>query len=252
MNQMEPLKPFDEANNANSSASSSIVRSKSAERRWVVYITNIIEKVHDAKTDISSSIFIIRKFLQHSQQFLALGPYHHFLMEISYGNLEGVVVDDLFGSVLVGFCMEISPLNYDLIEVQEGYYSNVDRVVECSHILDLLYRMILPEKLECSDGVRNEPTATQNSSSGLVHSGGSLKGFSKSILDSVKLLRNFKKVYEFIERLIELLPFVRNLVPSMKEYSDDDRNGIEVAIEDKTPLMEAGIKVPTASELFDI
>ncbi|KAG7019868.1 putative UPF0481 protein, partial [Cucurbita argyrosperma subsp. argyrosperma] len=274
------MKSLDEGNPCSSSPS--ILRSKSGERRWVVYINDIIHKhLKNPKSDISSSIFIVPKFLsaakpQHyTPQFLALGPYHHFSQEL-YDNMEryklmianqirhqiefqsfvcrlsqldlhirgsyhrrldldadtlalimaidalfllellysqvqnhdllrplnkfitvsrckrlsndavvrdivklenqiplfvlreifAAVIqcdatesDDLLASVLVGFCVEISPLN--LTVGRRG-------VIDCAHVLDVLYRLILPENLECSgedDGPKEQPGNIQQSRS---------------------------------------------------------------------------------------
>ncbi|XP_023520065.1 putative UPF0481 protein At3g02645 [Cucurbita pepo subsp. pepo] len=356
------MKSLDEGNPCSSSPS--ILRSKSGERRWVVYINDIIHKhLKNPKSDISSSIFIVPKFLsaakpQHyTPQFLALGPYHHFsqelydnmeryklmianqirhqiefqsfvcrlsqldlhirgsyhrrldldadtlalimaidalfLLELLYSQVqnhdllrplnkfitvsrckrlsndavvrdivklenqiplfvlreifaaaiqcEATESDDLLASVLVGFCIEISPLN--LTVGRRG-------VIECAHVLDVLYRLILPENLECSgedDGPKEQPGNIQQSRS---LKGNYLWSYPWNwMLDCFKILRGSKKVFEFIGRLLDLLPIVGGLVSSMEE--NPDRNRVEILIEDKTPLMEAGIKIPTASQLLD-
>ncbi|XP_038895879.1 putative UPF0481 protein At3g02645 [Benincasa hispida] len=351
----------------------SIVRSKSGEKRWVIYINNIIEKElnNNQKSHISSSIFIVPKFLSatkpedYTPQFLALGPYHHFsqelydnmerykLMNVSNKNLQfnfqsflsrlsqfdlqirasyhrrldldadtlalimtidglflldflyskfknyhdflilrgknilsndDVVVrdiiklenqiplfvlkeiyfgmiqceesnklwDDLFDSVLVGFCSEISPLDGG------GGGGDGGGFIDCAHVLDVLHRMILPEDLGCSDEAEAEmaTAASRNNNNNNYYSnefGNSRSSLKKDnylwnlVVDSVNILRNFKKVFEFIGRLMEVLPVLGGLVSPMGEVSGEDGNRIE----DKTPLMEAGVKVPTASELFD-
>ncbi|XP_010250393.1 PREDICTED: putative UPF0481 protein At3g02645 [Nelumbo nucifera] len=178
------------------------------------------------------------------------------------------VADDLLSFILMGLCKELSPLkteNFSLLQVSQH-----------AHLLDLLYRVIVPnsdepqEVLDCEENEQNEETKVEEGSDS---SSSNIKQLLSEIwklisafnigmvrlLEKILLLRPIKLIFALPWKMIPNLPGISIIKEPIDKFfvSHQDKETIKPDNEslrsqkiEKHPLVEE-IMIPSVSELHN-
>lgn len=160
------------------------------------------------------------------------------VMEFQLGSM--VEADDLLRNLLIGFCKEVLPFQM----MQE--LPNVDHVVECAHLLDFLYRSIVPES-EGSSEIASEAEKEEGEKIGFRNIISLIKRLviSKPVKFLLTLPWRIVSVFPGVMMMkqIEYLCFSQEREKNKPETENSDLNNLN-----KHPLMEE-IAIPSVTEL---
>ncbi|XP_058181000.1 putative UPF0481 protein At3g02645 [Rhododendron vialii] len=166
-------------------------------------------------------------------------PFFLFSKIISIQISQDDLHDNCLPLILTTFCHSISP-----VKLKEDF--PLTRVLDCSHLLDLLYHMIVPALADqlTQEAPGTQKSVTESKSSQQADSANSCQIFTTlwEVLSSLKII---KKIADSVKKTITRVPALSFLAAKAKESIKPENS-------QPKPVQVEKIMIPSASNLSEI